>query len=309
MKKLKKLSIATILLFLILLKISYINQNGELTKLETFTEKNRKVIISKNKHEFDLNDSGQLEKNVLFRTHQFMIEGVDQYNPKLVEFVYGLIHKPSKKLINLKNKNQKDFSEIGQSRYIDFFLKKQNNGFFIEAGAYDGEYLSNTLFFELERNWTGLIIEPIPSQYLNILSKNRNIYSINACIAKNRPFVAKFKSSNLLSGRENTMSNEHLKRVGEKSKTLFVPCFSLNTILKALNVSSVDYFSLDIEGGEWDVLTSLDLKNVSFKSFTIDHKDESKRRRQIINLMIQNNYTLTKMDSQDLYFTKNINTS
>ena len=29
------------------------------------------------------------------------------------------------------------------------------NGFFIESGAYDGEALSNSLFFEIERNFTG----------------------------------------------------------------------------------------------------------------------------------------------------------
>ena len=31
----------------------------------------------------------------------------------------------------------------------------KRNGFFIESGAYDGEAISNSLFFELERNFTG----------------------------------------------------------------------------------------------------------------------------------------------------------
>ena len=35
---------------------------------------------------------------------------------------------------------------------------QQTNGFFIESGAYDGEHLSNTLYFELERNYTGNIL-------------------------------------------------------------------------------------------------------------------------------------------------------
>ena len=39
-----------------------------------------------------------------------------------------------------------------------FVMKDQKtNGFFIESGAYDGEHLSNTLYFELERNYTGNI--------------------------------------------------------------------------------------------------------------------------------------------------------
>jgi hypothetical protein len=39
---------------------------------------------------------------------------------------------------------------------------KQKNGFFIEAGADEGEFLSNTLYFELKRGWTGLLVEPNP---------------------------------------------------------------------------------------------------------------------------------------------------
>ena len=31
-------------------------------------------------------------------------------------------------------------------------FRGKRNGFFIEAGAYNGEDLSNTLFFELKRN-------------------------------------------------------------------------------------------------------------------------------------------------------------
>jgi hypothetical protein len=37
------------------------------------------------------------------------------------------------------------------------------NGFFIEAGADDFELHSNTLLFELEHNWTGILVEPNPT--------------------------------------------------------------------------------------------------------------------------------------------------
>ena len=32
---------------------------------------------------------------------------------------------------------------------------KKRDGFFIEIGGHDGEEYSNTLFFEIERNYTG----------------------------------------------------------------------------------------------------------------------------------------------------------
>jgi hypothetical protein len=41
-------------------------------------------------------------------------------------------------------------------------LNLQEKGFFIEAGAYDGEVFSNSLFYELKHGWTGLLVEPNP---------------------------------------------------------------------------------------------------------------------------------------------------
>ena len=46
-------------------------------------------------------------------------------------------------------------------------------GFFIEAGAFDGETISNTLHFELNRGWTGLLVEPDPVAFKVLKSKNR----------------------------------------------------------------------------------------------------------------------------------------
>ena len=40
------------------------------------------------------------------------------------------------------------------------FKSKLTDGFFIEAGADDLVTDSNTLFFEMERGWTGILIEP-----------------------------------------------------------------------------------------------------------------------------------------------------
>ena len=57
---------------------------------------------------------------------------------------------------------------------FDIFLSRENrikNGFFIEAGAYDGEIGSNTLLFELKHNWTGLLVEPNPDAFKMLTNK------------------------------------------------------------------------------------------------------------------------------------------
>jgi len=44
----------------------------------------------------------------------------------------------------------------------------------LECGAYDGEFLSNTLSVEMKWNWTGLLIEANPVNYEKLLKKGRN---------------------------------------------------------------------------------------------------------------------------------------
>ena len=69
--------------------------------------------------------------------------------------------------------NLNGHSELPQD--VDDLIFKNNlrNGFFLEAGATDGESGSNTLFFELERNWTGLLVEPLPYK---LAEKNRKAH-------------------------------------------------------------------------------------------------------------------------------------
>ena len=57
--------------------------------------------------------------------------------------------------------------QYGQPWYLDAVIFKDNvkDGFFIEAGADDFELDSNSLHFELEHGWTGLLVEPNPTIY------------------------------------------------------------------------------------------------------------------------------------------------
>jgi hypothetical protein len=55
-------------------------------------------------------------------------------------------------------------SEHGQDRWLnENIFKGRRNGVFVEFGALDGIYTSNSLFFERELGWTGVLIEADPS--------------------------------------------------------------------------------------------------------------------------------------------------
>jgi len=61
------------------------------------------------------------------------------------------------------------------SHKVDKKLNGRRNGFFVECGAADGHSYSHTLFLEMERNWTGLLVEANQRYLRSILSLNRQV--------------------------------------------------------------------------------------------------------------------------------------
>ena len=64
-------------------------------------------------------------------------------------------------------------AQYDQPLHIDEILDGVTNKFFIEAGAYDGILYSNSLLFEVKRNWTGLLVEPNPVLFQRMQHKRR----------------------------------------------------------------------------------------------------------------------------------------
>ena len=108
----------------------------------------------------------------------------------------------------------------------------------------------------------------------SLINKNRKNFAINACIAHSKPMVAKFRVGGYLSGRDDAMDKNHKQRVKNGFPIVHfvnVPCFSLNTIMNAIGVKKVDMFSLDVEGGEYDVLKTIDFNKLNIDTFVIEH--------------------------------------
>ena len=88
---------------------------------------------------------------------------------------------------------------------------------FFEAGAFNGEYLSNTLYLEAKLNWTGLLVEPNTKAYEELLSKKRKSHSINSCLSLTaHPDIVTFDGADVFGGIDvhlDNAQNEDLKRV------------------------------------------------------------------------------------------------
>ena len=59
----------------------------------------------------------------------------------------------------------------------------KQNGFFVEAGAQDGEYFSNSLNLERKQNWTGLLVEPENHNFAELKKRNRKAWISPSCLS------------------------------------------------------------------------------------------------------------------------------
>jgi len=50
-------------------------------------------------------------------------------------------------------------SQLGQDKLVDTILNKKRKGFFLDIGACYYDHMSNSQFFEIERDWTGVAVE------------------------------------------------------------------------------------------------------------------------------------------------------
>ena len=172
--------------------------------------------------------------------------------------------------------------QFKQDKLLNAVLfKNKRNGVFIDIGAADGDYLSNSWFFEKELAWKGICFEPMPSSFQKLV-RNRKCICINACIAQEEGIV-KFRQiegpvGEMWSGIEANYDQRHIamieasaKEKGESFKIIDVPALVLNDVLEKNKIYHIDFLSLDIEGGELQVLKSIDFKKFYIAALTVEN--------------------------------------
>jgi FkbM family methyltransferase len=161
-------------------------------------------------------------------------------------------------------------------KYINY-----NNGFYIECGANDGVDQSNTWYFEKYKNWNGILIEPIP-RIFSELKKNRDIKNIfiNKCLCTDT-YEKKFI---------NILDEDMLSKINEIKGTP-LPASTLTNVLNDCNAPKfIDFFSLDVEGSEFDVFEGTDFKKYIFKYLLV----ESKNFDALNSYLTPKNYSFTE---------------
>ena len=178
------------------------------------------------------------------------------------------------------------------------------NGYFIECGAFDGVNQSNTWYYEKNLNWKGVLIEPDIKQF-KLLKKFRgkqNIFENCALVDKN------YKEQQIKIFKKGLMSATYDKELFKNeyfNQYLNTPFYYpkvdnlTNILTKSKAPKLIDFFSLDVEGYEENIINGIDFNKFNFKFFLIETQNPN------VNLILKkHNYDfIGKLsDTPDLLF-------
>ncbi|KAF6258678.1 hypothetical protein COO60DRAFT_1691647 [Scenedesmus sp. NREL 46B-D3] len=177
----------------------------------------------------------------------------------------------------------------------------QQGGFFVESGAYTGVGLSNTLFLEATRGWTGLLVEANPHLFADIVhnSNRTNSVAINACVSPAaQPLVLPFRAAGPLSGLVQHMSEAHLQRIASDVQQ------GQDWVTHSSAADGQAGVVLgDMHGSEADILRATDFSKIHVRIITVEVNDAAAEAAVIAAMADQPYDLLIKLDF-DLVFVK-----
>jgi hypothetical protein len=206
------------------------------------------------------------------------------------------------------------YSQNGQDRFVaEMVFAGKRNGIFVEAGAGDGLWISNTLLLEQKYDWTGILIEPT-SAFAKLQQNRPYCRCDDSCLAGTQRLVTVVEifdrgqagispsaSQNLLLSRTMDAPPSVLKDMnsywGEAKAQYQKSAQPLVSVLEKHRAPKlIDYLSLDVEGFEYDILRTFPFDFYNFLCLGIERPP-----RELVELLAWNGYKPRAKLGEDVF--------
>ena len=183
--------------------------------------------------------------------------------------------------------------QLYQDLWVLWETGNKRNGYFVEFGAANGVFLSNTYLLEKEMGWTGVVAEANPV-FLQSIRENRSCYISEKCV-----FSRSGERIGFLPARQGEKSriasivpdDAHERKGARIATEIFVETISLNDLLtEAKAPFNIDYMSVDTEGSELEILTAFDFDRWNVRLISAEH-NRTTARESIHDLLTAQGYT------------------
>jgi hypothetical protein len=166
-------------------------------------------------------------------------------------------------------------------------------------------------------------VEPNPSNYAKmIINRPHELARIHAAVCAKRQVVHFIEASHAAVGGIWEFADDNFKRTwwhrpGQIKSNTSIECVSFLELVQE-NVDVVagsnasktskyyfDFFSLDIEGGEIEVLSTFDFTSIEFGVILVEASFMLHRNLAVISLLEQNGYRYEMNQARSLWFVHN----
>lgn len=187
-------------------------------------------------------------------------------------------------------------SQIGQDKWVlETVFPGVGHGFFLDVGAADGTYLSNTKALE-QRGWTGVCIDPFPTHM-----QDRTCQVLREVVFSKSGERVKFKASGEIGGISDTLG-VWKDRTAEAPTVEFTTVTLADIIERTHAPQFIHFISLDIEGAELEALKGFPFDTHQIGALAVEHNYEEPKRSDIEKLMKSHGYVRFHSWQQDDFY-------
>ena len=192
------------------------------------------------------------------------------------------------------------FSQFGEDIVLDSFfqLKGIEKGFYVEIGAFEPIYLSNTYYF-YKKGWHGLCVEPNPLSFQKLCEKRQRDILVNLAVSDKEGEVD-FICDKACSGIADA---NYLFNNSDVKESLKVQAKTLERILtENLPVGQrIHFMSIDCEGHDETILHSNDWNRFRPMMVLVEDHGE-KAKKSVLEFMQNNGYGFYGRSGVSLFF-------
>ncbi|MDD3083392.1 MAG: FkbM family methyltransferase [Candidatus ainarchaeum sp.] len=173
----------------------------------------------------------------------------------------------------------RSYSQEGEDLVLARFFGNKKNGFYVDIGANHPKKYSNTYYF-YKKGWFGINIDPLPeSKKLFDKYRKRDInLNIGISNESGKMKYYMFEESQLNTFSEK-VKNERKKNVKKIVSEIDIKLEKLSFILdKYVKNKKIDFFSIDTEGFDFNVLKSNDWEKYRPKVIIVELFTESSNK-------------------------------
>ena len=170
-------------------------------------------------------------------------------------------------------------SQVGQDEWVCASLNNKRGGYFIDVGACDGVWFSNTYVLEKELGWTGICVEPARTPFAELI-QTRNCICVNKAVY-DRTGMVKFHEY------DGAVWKGHIDSMGYD-----IDCITLRDLIKEYDCPKIiDYISIDVEGLEYEILTGFPFEDYKARIWTVEHNDwTGEKKKKMREFMVSHGF-------------------